>query len=132
MSVGTALVAIKSANSALNTLIGTRFYPDQLDQGSTFPAVRYQVISGTKDNAMTPVIANNRYRVQMDGYETTSVLRSALRVAMINAFYGYSSASIGGESVRSILIDNEMEMIEVISTQIIAYRVSIDFRVDLA
>ena len=129
--VAAAVVAIKTANTALNTLIGTRFYPDAMPQGVTLPAVRYQVISLVTDDAMTPTIVNRKNRVQMDCYASTSVLRAALRAAVETAFYGYSG-SIGGETVKSILIDNEREGIELLDSNTQAYRASIDFKVDLA
>jgi hypothetical protein len=56
MSLQTALVAIKSANSTLNSLIGTRFSPDILPQEVTLPAVTFQIISRVPESAMTPVI----------------------------------------------------------------------------
>lgn len=130
MSVQTALVAIKTANSTLNTLVSTRFHPDKMPQKVVFPAVCFQVISRPNTNAFGPAIANYRPRVQMDGYTTTSALRTALRTALVNAFYGYSG-TIGGETIKSILIDNERETVEMFDTETEAYRISIDFRVDL-
>jgi hypothetical protein len=130
MSIGTALTAIKSANSALNTLIGVRFYPDAFPQEFDLPAVCYQVVSTLPSLAMTPVMVNNRYRVQLDGYAATPVLRSSLRNAMLNAFFGFSG-TIGGEAVRSILIDTERMSVEQLNTEAEAYRVSMDFFVDL-
>jgi hypothetical protein len=67
----------------------------------------------------------------MDGYAATSALRTTLRSAMVGAFYGYYSTSIGGEFIKAILIDNEREGVEMIDTDMQAYRISIDFRVDL-
>lgn len=131
MSIQTALVAIKTANSTLNTLIGSRFHPDALPQGITLPAVRFQVISRPNMKAMNPTIVNYHARVQMDGYEASSSLRTTLRNALKGCFFGYSGA-IGGETVKSILLEDEREDIEMLDTQTQAYRVSLDFIVDLA
>ncbi len=131
MSLQTAMVAIKTANTALNALIGTRFSPDTFTQEVTLPAVTFQIISRVPDHAMTPVMVNHHMRVQMDGYAATSVLRTALRTAIVSAFYGYSG-SIGGEAIKSILIDSERESVEMLDTVAQAYRISIDFIVDMA
>ena len=131
MSVATALVAIKTANATLNALVGTRFNPDVLPQGVALPAVRFQQISKPNSNAMGPRIVNYHPRVQMDGYAASPVLRSALRLAMVNAFYGYSG-TIGGETIKSILIDNERDDVEMLDTNTQAFRVGIDFIVDMS
>ncbi len=136
------MVAIEAANSALHTLLngtisstssgtGDRFFTDKMPQNVLLPAVRFQVISSVKENVFTPLIANHRNRVQMDGYEATATLRSALRTAIVNAFYGYSG-TIGGETVKSILIDNEMEGEELLETNAQVFRTTIDFMVDMA
>ncbi len=130
MSIQTALVAIKTANPTLNTLVGTRFSPDVMPQGVTLPAVTFQVISRPNSNSMGPNIVNYRPRVQMDGYASSSALRTTLRSAMVGAFYGYSGV-IGGETIKSILIDNETEMVEQLDTQTQAYRISIDWIINL-
>ena len=129
MSLQAALVAIKTANSTLNTLVDTRFYPDKLPQKLTLPAVRFQEISSVQSDAMMPSVVNRRARVQMDGYAETSVLRSALRAAMLGAFYGYSG-SIAGQTIKSILLDNEQSDVENLNTERESYRVSMDFMVD--
>lgn len=132
MSIQTALVAIKTANSTLNTLIGTKFNPDVTPQGTGLPFVSFQVISRPNSSAMGPAIVNYHPRVQIDGYAATSALRTALRSALVGCFYGYSNSSIGGENIKSILIDNERESDEMLDTSTEAYRISIDFIVDLA
>lgn len=132
MSIQTALVAAKTANATLQALIGTRFHPDVLPQGVTLPAVCFQVISRPNSNAFTPVIVDYHPRVQMDGYAATSALRTTLRSALVGCFYGYVNASIGGENIKSILIDNERESVEMLGTSTEAFRISIDFRVHLA
>jgi hypothetical protein len=131
MSMQTAMVAIKTANAGLNALIATRFHPDMLPQEVVLPAIMFQLISRIPDHAMTPVMVNHHMRVQMDGYASTSADRTTLRSAMVSAFYGYSG-SIGGESVKSILIDSERESIEQLDTEAECYRISIDFMVDMA
>jgi len=129
VSIQTALVAIKTANSTLNTLISTRFHPDALPQGVTLPAVSFQVISRPNYNAMGPTLVDYHARVQMDGYASSSINRTTLRSAMVGAFYGFSG-SAGGETIKAILIDNEGEDIEMLDTNTQAYRIRIDFTID--
>lgn len=139
MSIQTALVAIKTANVALNALIGTGFHPDVLPQWKPteqaitayLPKLRFQVISRPNFNAMGPGIVDYRARVQMDGYATTSALRTTLRSAIKGAFYGYSG-TVGGETIKAILLDNEFEGVELLDTNTQAYRITMDFIVDLA
>ena len=131
MSVQTALVAIKTADSTLNTLIGTRFYPDVLPQTKAFPAVRFQIISRTRGYTFGLVAQLNRPRVQMDGYAASSIDRTTLASAMRGAFMGYrNSSAIGGETIQGIRLDDEEESIEMLDTGTEAYRVRMDFICD--
>jgi hypothetical protein len=133
MSVQTAMVAIKTANSTLNTLIGTRFHPDALPQNVTLPAVTFQVISRTREHAFQgrPHLSNTR--VQVDGYAATSAARTTLRSALIGAFLPTTrvNGSWGGETLFDIRIENEIEGIEQMDTQTQAYRITMDLIVDI-
>jgi hypothetical protein len=139
VSLQTALVAIKTANSALNTLVGTRFHPDGLPQNIAMPAVCFREISRIRQEGMGYVVANRRPRVQMDGYVkstrsggTTSV--ETMRDALIAAFYGYSG-TIGGETIKAIRIDNEIRNpagFEMVDQNTEADRIMIDFIVDMS
>lgn len=132
MSIQTMLVAVKTANATLNTLIGTRFHPDVLPQGVTLPCVRYQVISRPKVYTFGVVPQISHPRVQMDGYAATSVLRTTLATALRGAFDTYSSATaVGGHVVQGILIMNEWEGVEMLNTSTEAYRISMDFVIHL-
>lgn len=131
MSVGTALVAMKTANSTLSTLVGTKFSPDVAPQNVTLPYITFQMISSPKDNAMGPNIVNHKPRVQMDCYAASAALRTALRTAVINAFYGQSGAW-GGETIRSMVIDNEREDVQMLDTSTQAYHLAIDWLIQMA
>lgn len=127
MSIQTALVAVKSANSVLNTLISTRFHPDVLPQGVTLPAVRFQVISRPKVYTFGVIPNISHPRIQMDGYAATDALRTTLATALRGAFDTYSSTSVGGHAIQGMLILNEWEGVELLNTSTEAYRVSMDF-----
>jgi len=134
MSLHAALVAIKTADSTLNTLISTRFHPDVLPQEVTLPAVRYQVISRSRpDYAFQgrPHLSNPR--VQLDGYAATSALRTTLRSALIGAFLPTTrvAGSYGGETILDIRIDNEREGLEMLDTGTQSFRISMDLIVDM-
>lgn len=136
MSLQAALVTIKTADSALNTLIGTRFHPDALPQDVTLPCVTFQVISRIDaDETFNSDPTFTLARVQMDGYAATSVLRSALRTALLNCFLmteasGQNGTSmISGKRVQRIRKPRESESTEMLDTNTQAYRISIDFLV---
>ena len=109
MSLATALVALKTANSTLNTLIGTRFHPDVAPQGQTLPFVVFQDVSRTRDKtfgvALPPL---SHPAVMMKCYAATSVLRSALAAAVLAAFCSTTAVSAGGHTVHGIEVDNEL------------------------
>lgn len=133
MSLQTALVAIKSANSALSTLIGTRFHPNKLEQGEILPAVRFQEISRTfPDYAFSgrPQLAN--IRVQLDGYAMTQAQRTTLRTALIGCFLPTTrvSGSYGSETVLDIRIIDGDDGLEMLGTKTEAYRCRMDLMCD--
>lgn len=134
MSIQTALVAIKTANSTLNTLIGTRFHPDKLPQKVTLPCVRFQVISRPRPDYTfqgRPSLSNPR--VQLDGYAASSVDRTTLRSALIGCFLPTTrvNGSYGGETIFDIRIDNEQEGEEMLNTNTEAFRISMDLIIDM-
>lgn len=140
MSLQTALVAVKTANSTLNTLVGTRFHPDKLPQktqGQTWaqylPIVRFQVISRTRSYPFGRRASLSHARVQLDGYAATEAARTTLRAALISAFLPTTrvSGSYGGETLQDIRFDNEREGVDMLDTDTAAYRISIDTIVDL-
>lgn len=131
MSVQSALVAIKTADATLNTLVGTRFHPDTLPQGVSLPCVTFQVVSRTRDyvfGSTLPTLAD--VRVQIDGYAASSIDRSTLASALRGAFQRYSG-TIGGETISDIRVVTEMEMIEQLDTETEAYRIMLDCVVNI-
>jgi hypothetical protein len=129
MSLQTALVAIKTANATLNSLIGVRFYPDEFPEAIVFPAVKFWVVGRVpKDDTFNTNPTFTEARVQMDGVADSSVNRSALRSALLGCFLGHSSTQ-GGKRVQWIRLARESESKEMLNTNIAAYRITIDFMV---
>lgn len=135
MSVQTALVAIKTANTVLNDLVGKRFRPDKLVQGGAFPQCRFQVISRRRhDYTFAKRATLATVRVQLDGYAETDELRAALRIALINCFTPatrINNASYGGETILDIRIDGEYEGEEMLDTNRQCSRITLDLLVDI-
>ena len=133
MSLHTALVAIKTANSTLNTLIWTRFHPDILPQNVTLPAVTFQDISRTRDDtwgvALPPL---SHPSVLMKGYAATSALRSTLASALRAAFTSATSQTAGGHTVEGMTLENELSGgVELLGTSTEAYVVVLYIRVHI-
>lgn len=132
MSVQTALVAIKTADATLNSLIGTRFHPDALPQTIVLPAIRFQVISRPRSYTFCQVAPLQHVRVQFDCYVKSARTggpsggRETLADAVRSCFIRATPTTAGGEVVQGMLIDNESEDIETLGTSIEADHVRID------
>lgn len=79
MDIEAALVAGVKANSGVQAVIGTRFYPMVLPSGVTFPAATYQMISSDPTNVHGGGAALRRPRFQITAWGST--LSSALSAA---------------------------------------------------
>lgn len=106
--LGTAVIAMKSANSTLNTLVGTRCRPEVLKQGEALPAMTYQEITRQRDHtwgvALPPL---SHPLVMMKGCASTDEARATLAAAMRLAFSTVTSQSIGGITVQGAQVVNE-------------------------
>lgn len=133
MSLQTALVAIKTANTTLNTLIGTRFHPDKLPQEVVMPCVRFEEISRNELDwtfARRPQLV--RIRVQLDGYAESSALRTTLRAAVMGCFLPATriSGTYGGETVLDIRTEGGLSEVEMLDTETEAYRFTRDLIIE--
>ena len=100
MSIQTAIVAMKTADTTLNTLVGQRFRPDVLAQQETLPAVCFQEISRPRDFSFGIALPTLSHpMVLMKAYAATSAARSALASAIRTAFSKVVSQSAGGITV---------------------------------
>lgn len=123
MSLNTALVALKTANSTLNTLVGERFCPDVLPQGVTFPAVRFQELNRQRPYTWgVPLPPLCQSIVLMAAYASSPAARSTLADAIRAVFTSVTSQTAGGETVTGMMIDNEFSGgVEMLDTNVEAY-----------
>lgn len=130
MSIGTALVAIKSADSTLNALIGDRFHPNVLPQGVTLPAAWFQVDDVERFHTFGPSNAVYIATVSVNGFASSAADRTTLASALRGAFGTYGkNASIGGEAIEGIVIESEDDAVEMLGSNVEAYRVRMVLRV---
>ena len=109
MSVAAYLVSTKTNNSALNTLIGTRFHPDVAPQGQTLPFVVFTCETRQRYKTWGVALpALSSQTVMMKCYAATSVLRSALASAVLTAFCSVTSSTAGSVTVQGVEIDNQL------------------------
>jgi len=123
VSLNTALVTMKTANSTLNSLISTRFHPNVAPQGVTLPCIVYDVPTRVREKYFgAPVPRLSHAVVVMKCYAATSVARSALAAAALAAFATYTPATVGSLDIDGIEIDNEVDGgVEMLDTNTEAY-----------
>lgn len=131
MSVAAALVAIKTGNSALNTLIGARFHPDAAPQNIPLPFVVFTGETRLREKtwgvALPPL---SHQTVMMKCYAATSALRSSLAAAVLTAFCSTTSQAAGGVTVQGIEIDAQLSGgVEKLDTNTQAYVEILYFKV---
>lgn len=133
MSLQTAMVALKTANSALNTLIGTRFYPNVFPQEVEMPAARFQKISKVeRDYAFAGRPSLTTIRLQIDTIAATSIERTTLREAFINCFIPTTrvAGSYGGETILDIRSEFAFDDVDSLDKENEGYRDTMDFICD--
>ncbi|MBI2758792.1 MAG: DUF3168 domain-containing protein [Chloroflexi bacterium] len=84
--------------TSAGTSAGSRIYPQQLPQGVTLPAIRYQKISDPSDATMTGPSALRHPRYQLDCYadgDNAYLSAAALADQVITALDGYSGVMSG-------------------------------------
>lgn len=111
--------------SGLSALVGTRIYPNTIEQNATLPLIVYRRISADRASAMVDDTGTVDARFQFDVYDdqytdgvrpVTEQLRKALQ-----RYNGTNTVTI-----QSIFLLNETEYYDD-TTEL--YRVSIDFRI---
>lgn len=122
-SLNEAIVAMKTANSALNTLVGIRCRPDVLDQNETLPAMTFQSVSRSREHSFGVALPPLSHPlVFMRGFAASSVLRTALMSAMRAAFSSKTQQTVGGITVFGCVVENELTAgVEMLDTATEAY-----------
>lgn len=101
MSAANDLRTYLLANTAVAAAIGTRMYPDALEQGAALPAAVYQVISRTHVQHLQGITTAGTVRVQIDCYAATRLAADAVAEAIVAALrlLAATPAAIGAGTI---------------------------------
>lgn len=97
-TVEKALFDLLRLNTTVSALTSTRVYPQTIPQNTTYPAIRYNQISGIRDHTLTDTVEMVHARFQIDCYGTSysnaRTLADAVRSALDNYYGGVGSVAI--------------------------------------
>lgn len=97
-----AIYSKLSTTLAITQLVGSRIYPNVIPQTSTYPAIRYQRISGPRVHSLTGPSGLASPRFQIDAvaqsYLEAGAVADAVRVAL-DGFRGV----VAGVSVEGVI-----------------------------
>lgn len=111
MSAGQAIYAKLIATTGVTDLVGTRIYPLELPQDVTYPAIRYQQVSGPRSHVMGADTGTVDGRFQVDAFATTYSGAKAL-AAQIRLALSRWGGTAGGVTVEHIFLANEHDRFE--------------------
>lgn len=105
-----AVYNILSNNSALTAVVSTRINPLRIPQGSSFPAISYQLISVIPNPSKSGASKSDFARVQINSFGTT--YQSAVQVADLVrlAMEKTLPATFNSVVVQSCEFDSEVHM----------------------
>ena len=105
-----AIYNILSNNSALTAVVSTRINPLRIPQGSSFPAISYQLISVIPNPSKSGASKSDFARVQINSFGTT--YQSAVQVADLVrlAMEKTLPATFNSVVVQSCEFDSEVHM----------------------
>ena len=111
MEIEEAFTAYLMAKVGLTALISTRFYPEELPQGTTLPAVSYIKISDLKDHTLTGQVTLERPMFQFTAFATTKA--GARTVAnQLKADLQDYVGTMSGIVIQWIKLENEFSNLE--------------------
>lgn len=96
------------AVSALTDLISTRFYPVQLPEGATMPAVTYEISSNTRAHAMGSDPGMAEPRLRCHAWADTQAVALSVAAALRTTFQDWS-ATVDGVVIERSFLDNEYD-----------------------
>lgn len=98
--IGESLFTVVTGNTAVSSLIGTRFYPAVLPKDATLPAAVYKFVGG--NNAPTMDTRGlQRSRLQIDCFGDTYSDAVNVRKAIVETLGGYSSAEFTSQVLNA-------------------------------
>jgi len=108
MSLETGLRAALIANSAVNALVSSRVFSEQLPENPVYPAIMFSRVSTVQTPDMNEVNSLVEVRVQLDLMALTSSQVKALAVAVRGLLNGLRG-DMGGQAVQRCLMQNEFD-----------------------
>jgi len=106
MSLEQAVYNILAGDAAVAALVGTRITEIAVPQGGAFPAIVYQMISGTEDMACDGLLGERDELVQITCWSaTTQAVAIALREAVLAALFPANqpyTGTTGGVTITGV------------------------------
>ena len=124
-----AFIAHLLAASGVTAIASTRVYPFSRLQGSAFPAVTVQRISGAPLYADDGEVGLENVRMQVDCWATTYASAKTLGRAVTAAFSAFDG-TVSGVEFQFVTLENEHDERETgANAAEYVYRTSLDFEV---
>ena len=116
--------------TAVTSLVSTRIYPQVLPQGCTLPAVRYSLVSSSRETLVGGVSGFADSTVQVDAYAETYLDAQNVAEQIKLALMDWAGTSSDIE-IRNIQLRNQMDMYEapIDADDVGAHRVALDFEI---
>jgi hypothetical protein len=104
-----ALRTVLLAGPPVAVLVGTRIYPVVLPEAPVYPAITYQIITGSSEYAMQGPSQLASPRFQIDLYAATSMALFTLKAALMETLSGFRGI-VGSPPVHIRGAFREMEL----------------------
>tara|TARA_R100001163_G_scaffold8617_3_gene8472 strand:+ start:2640 stop:3050 length:411 start_codon:yes stop_codon:yes gene_type:complete len=129
MEIGKAIYNILANNSDINTLVGTRIFPNVAPQTTQFPFIIYDITgvrpNDTKDGASTLDTNDVMISCYSKTYSQASDLAKKIRIAMDRINQG----DYGGETIQSSQFQTYNDIFDDTSGDSGIYRKALDFEI---
>lgn len=97
MLVEEALIAQLATKAGVTALVRSRIYPGMIPAKAALPAIRYQKVSGPREQTLTGPAGLSYPRLQLDCLARTKAAAAGLAEAIRNALDGEMQTWWGGE-----------------------------------
>lgn len=105
-TIETVIYSLLVGDATIESLVGTRVYPNRIKQGALMPAITYEQSDGPRQHVMTDTLglAVSTYRLTCwaKTYGETRVLAEAVRIEL-NEYAG----TVNTREIKTILIEDE-------------------------
>jgi len=110
--IGKAIRTRLAADAAVAADVGTRIFPRAMPQDATLPAIVYQLVSSTSDDAIGGAAGMATALLQVDVYADTHLAANNTGEDIRAALHGFTG-TIGSETIRGLQLQNKMELYQV-------------------